>query len=109
MSDFSMDTEGVAAFAATNAGIAGEIAGAGNLDAVGNVVAMTPVFGLIGADYLVAFAAAQVLQARDINDLSGKYAKLSEATFSTVATINSTDLGNAGSMASLGNQIGGAV
>ncbi|MFQ6396067.1 type VII secretion target [Nocardia sp. KC 131] len=109
MSDFSMDTEGVAAFGATNAGIAGQIAEAGNLDAVGNVAAMTPVFGLIGVDYLVAFAAAQVLQARDINDLSGKYAKLSEATFSTVANINGTDLGNAGSMTSIANQIGGAI
>ncbi|MFQ6225723.1 hypothetical protein ACLML9_00160, partial [Nocardia sp. NPDC002869] len=31
------------------------------IDAVANVAALTPVFGLIGADYLAMFAAAQVL------------------------------------------------
>ncbi|MFC8043062.1 type VII secretion target [Nocardia sp. NPDC057353] len=85
MTDLSVDTDGVRDFAATNAGVAGQIAGAGNFDAVANVSALTPVFGLIGADYLAMFAAAQVLQARDINDLSAKVGDLSNSAFNAAA------------------------
>ncbi|WP_228001572.1 type VII secretion target [Nocardia australiensis] len=109
MSDLSVETEAVRAFAAQNAGISGEIAGAGNFDAVANVAAMTPVFGLIGADYLLAFAAAQVLQARDINELSAKYAKLSEAAFTSATSFDTTDFSNAGSLGSIADEIGGAI
>jgi hypothetical protein len=105
MSDLSVDTDAVRAFATTNAGVAGDIAGAGNFDAVANVAALTPVFGLIGVDYLVAFAAAQVLQARDINELSGKYAELSNKVFTAAGAYD----GNEGSSAGLMNQIGGTI
>jgi hypothetical protein len=105
MSDLSVETDAVRAFATTNAGVAGDIAGAGNFDAVANVAALTPVFGLIGIDYLVAFAAAQVLQARDINDLAGKYAKLSHEVFTAAGAYDGTESSNAGAL----NQIGGAI
>lgn len=109
MSDLSVETEAVRAFAATNAGIAGDLAGAGNFDAVQNVAALVPVFGLIGADYLAMFAAAQVLQAKDINDLSAKYAKLSDSAFSAAAAYDAVDWSNAGALGSIAGQIGGAV
>jgi hypothetical protein len=109
MSDLSVETEAVRAFAATNAGVAGDVAGAGNFDAVANVAAMTPVFGLIGADYLLMFAAAQVLQTKDINELSAKYTKLSQAVFSSATAFDGTDLSNAGALGAIANQIGGAV
>lgn len=113
MSDLSVETEALRAFGATNAGIAGDIAGAGNFDAVANVAALTPVFGLIGADYLAMFAAAQVLQARDINDLAAKYQHLSQAAFSSAADYDVTDLGNAGALgavaADIAGEIGGAL
>ncbi|MFB8274957.1 type VII secretion target [Nocardia colli] len=109
MSDLSVETDAVRAFAATNAGIAGDLAGAGNFDAVKNVSALVPVFGLIGADYLAMFAAAQVLQAKDINDLSAKYNKLSESAFSAAAAYDAADWSGAGALNAIGNQIGGAV
>ncbi|WP_433192651.1 type VII secretion target [Nocardia sp. CA-107356] len=109
MADLSVETDAVRAFATTNAGVAGEIAGAGNFDAVQNVAALTPVFGLIGADYLLAFAAAQVLQAKDINDLSAKYDKLSKSAFTAAAAFDTTDSSNAGVLSAITNQIGGAV
>ncbi|WP_406278942.1 ESX-1 secretion-associated protein [Nocardia sp. NBC_00881] len=109
MSDLSVETEAVRAFAATNAGIADDLAGAGAFDAVRNVAALAPVFGLIGVDYLAMFAAAQVLQAKDINDLSAKYAKLSESAFSAAAAYDATDSFNAGALGSIADQIGGAV
>lgn len=109
MTDLSVQTDAVAAFAATNAGVAGEIAAAGNFDAVANVSAMTPVFGLIGADYLAMFAAAQALQAKDINDLSAKFSSLSDAAFKTSVTFETTDIDNAAELARQAAGIGGAA
>ncbi|MFE9320347.1 type VII secretion target [Nocardia sp. NPDC052278] len=109
MADLSVETDAVRAFAATNAGVAGEIAGAGNFDAVQNVAALTPVFGLIGADYLLAFAAAQVLQAKDINDLSAKYDKLSKSAFTAAAAFDTTDFGNASVLNAIADQVGGGA
>ncbi|MFR9750225.1 type VII secretion target [Nocardia sp. 004] len=109
MKDLSVETEAVREFAATNAGIAGDLAGAGNIDAMQQVSAMVPVFGLIGADYLAMFAAAQVLQAKDINDLSAKYAQLSTAAFSAAAAYDAVDATNAGDLGAAAGQIGGAL
>ncbi|MET8870585.1 type VII secretion target [Nocardia sp. NPDC004604] len=108
MADLSVETDAVRAFATTNAGVASEIAGAG-FDGVQNVVALTPVFGLIGADYLLAFAAAQVLQAKDINDLSAKYDKLSKSAFTAAAAFDTTDSSNAGVLSAITNQVGGGA
>lgn len=105
MSNVSVETEALRAFGITNAGIGTEIAAAGNFDTVAQVAAMTPVFGLIGADYLAMFAAAQVLQARDINDLSAKYQKLSQAAFSSAMNYDVTDGGNAGALGATGAEL----
>lgn len=105
MSDLSVETEALRAFGTTNAGVGTEIAAAGNFDAVAHVAALTPVFGLIGADYLAMFAAAQVLQARDINDLSAKYQKLSQAAFSSALNYDGTDSGTAGALGAVGGAL----
>lgn len=105
MTDLSVETDGVRAFAATNAGVAGQIAGAGNFDAVANVAALTPVFGLIGADYLAMFAAAQVLQARDINDLSARVGKLSDSAFNAAAAYDGQEAGSAGIIGTIGESL----
>ncbi|MFI9511388.1 type VII secretion target [Nocardia sp. NPDC052566] len=106
MSDLSVETDGVRAFAATNAGIAGDISGAANFDVVKNVAALTPVFGLIGADYLAMFAAAQVLQAKDINDLSAKFGKLSAAAFSSANLYDLTDVSSAAAVTAAAKGMG---
>ncbi|MEV0060576.1 type VII secretion target [Nocardia sp. NPDC050718] len=107
MTDLSVDTDAVAAFATTNATVAGDIAAAGITDAAGNVAAMTPVFGLIGADYLAMFAAAQALQAKDINDLSAKFSKLSDAAFKSSVTYNTEDVSLAVDLARQSAGMGG--
>ncbi|MBH0774936.1 type VII secretion target [Nocardia bovistercoris] len=103
--DLSVDTEAVQAFAAENAGISTQLAAAGNFDAVGQVAALTPVFGLIGGDYLLSFAAAQVLQAKDINDLSAKFNNLSSKAFTAAFRFEDTDQGNAGEINANGAEI----
>ncbi|MEU1980423.1 type VII secretion target [Nocardia sp. NPDC019395] len=105
MSITSVETDALRVFGNTNAGIGTEIAGVANIDALKNIAALTPVFGLIGADYLAMFAAAQVLQARDINDLSAKYQQLSQAAFSSALNYDTTDDGNAGALGAVGGAL----
>ncbi|ATL68574.1 type VII secretion target [Nocardia terpenica] len=107
MSDLSVETDAVRAFAATHEGVAADIAGAGNFDTVTHVAAMTPVFGIIGADYLAMFAAAQLLHAKDINDLSAKCDHLGKAAFGSAAVFDDTDQSSAGTLGNIGTQIGG--
>ncbi|MBF6332094.1 type VII secretion target [Nocardia transvalensis] len=107
MSDVYAETDAVRAFAGTHEGVAAEIAGAANFDTVKQVAAMTPVFGVIGADYLAMFAAAQVLHARDINDLAAKYDHLGKAAFGTAAVFDSTDEASSAALGAIANGIGG--
>lgn len=107
MADLSVETAAVREFAATNQGVAADIAGTANYDTTQHVVAMTPVFGLIGADYLAMFAAAQVLHARDVNDLSAKVDHIGRAAFGTAATFDDADGSLADTLGALGQQIGG--
>ncbi|MFE9783777.1 type VII secretion target [Nocardia salmonicida] len=107
MTDLSVQTGEVAAFAATNGGVAAQVAAAGNIDLVASVSAATPVFGLIGADYLAMFAAAQALQAKDINDLSAKFSSLSDAAFKSSVTFETTDIDNAADLARQAAGLGG--
>ncbi|WP_228803789.1 ESX-1 secretion-associated protein [Nocardia higoensis] len=98
MSEFSVDPTAVRQFATEHATIAGQITAAADMDLIGQVSALTPVFGLIGADYLASFAAAQVLQAKDIHDLAGKYNDLSWKAFSAASLFEETDGENAAQM-----------
>ncbi|APE35761.1 ESX-1 secretion-associated protein [Nocardia mangyaensis] len=107
MTDLSVQTDAVAAFAATNSVVAADVSAAGLGEAAASVTAMTPVFGLIGADYLAMFAAAQALQAKDINDLSDRFSKLSDAAFTSSVQFETTDLTNAADIARRAAGIGG--
>ncbi|UGT43018.1 ESX-1 secretion-associated protein [Nocardia yamanashiensis] len=91
MADLSVDTTAVRTFAAAQDGVAADIAGAGGLDTVSHVAAMTPVFGLIGADFLASFAVAELLHDKDINALSGRFAKIGQAAFGSAGAYESTD------------------
>lgn len=104
---FSVETDAVRAFAATHKGVAAQISGAGNMDTVSHVAAMTPVFGLIGADYLAMFAAAQVLHCQDINDLSSKVDKIGQSAFGTAASFDDSDSTFSNALKSVTNEIGG--
>ncbi|MGW4355584.1 type VII secretion target [Nocardia sp. NPDC004582] len=106
MADLSVDTVAVRAFAVTQDGVAADIAAQGGLDTVTHVAAMTPVFGLIGADFLAGYAVAELLHARDINALSGRFAQLGRAAFGSAATYDRTDAAFAGDLGTAAAQIG---
>ncbi|WP_433594110.1 type VII secretion target [Nocardia sp. CA-145437] len=106
MADLSVDTGAVRAFAATQDGVAADIAAQGGLDTVAHVAALTPVFGLIGADFLAGYAVAELLHDRDINALSGRFAELGQAARGSAATYESADADFAGRLGAVARQIG---
>ncbi|MFI1912518.1 type VII secretion target [Nocardia sp. NPDC020380] len=106
MADLSVDTAAVRTFATTQDGVATDIAATGNLDTVSHVAAMTPVFGLVGADFLASFAVAELLHDRDINALSARFAELGQAAFGSAGTYESTDAGFAGGLDGIAGQVG---
>ncbi|MGV9410368.1 type VII secretion target [Nocardia sp. NPDC003693] len=106
MAELSVDTAAVRTFAATQDGVAANIAAAGGLDTVTHVAAMTPVFGVIGADFLASFAVAELLHDRDINSLSSRFAHLGQAAFGSAATYDGTDAAFAAGLGSIEGAIG---
>ncbi|MFE3104244.1 type VII secretion target [Nocardia tengchongensis] len=106
MADLSVDTGAVRTFAATHDSVAADIAAQGGLDTVSHVAAMTPVFGLVGADFLANFAVAELLHDRDINALSGRFAKLGLAAFGSAATYDATNAEFAGGLHAAAGEIG---
>ncbi|MFE6858019.1 type VII secretion target [Nocardia sp. NPDC057668] len=106
MADLSVDTGAVRAFATAQDGVAADIAATGGLDTVAHVAAMTPVFGLIGADFLAGFAVAELLHDKDINSLSSRFAHLGQAAFGSAATYDVADESFAGGLDSIAGAIG---
>ncbi|MFE5285636.1 type VII secretion target [Nocardia sp. NPDC056611] len=106
MADLSVDTGAVRAFAAAQEGVAADIGAQGGLDTVAHVAALTPVFGLIGADFLAGYAVAELLHDRDINALSGRFAELGQAACGSAATYESADADVAGWLGAVAGQIG---
>lgn len=107
MADLTADDGAIRAFGTTHQTVATEVAGAAGMDATEQVAAMTPVFGLIGADYLAMFAAAQVLHCSDVNKLSSECHHLGQSAFGTVAVFSDTDGSAASALGAIGNGIGG--
>ncbi|WP_067545494.1 type VII secretion target [Nocardia crassostreae] len=108
MADLSVDTTAVRTFAATQDGVTADIAATGGLDTVSHVAAMTPVFGLIGADFLASFAVAELLHDKDITALSARFAHVGQAACGSAATYDAADADFAGGLNSITGQLGGA-
>ncbi|MTE14990.1 type VII secretion target [Nocardia aurantiaca] len=106
MAEFSVDIGAVRTFAARQDGVAADIATQGGLDTVSHVAAMTPVFGLIGADFLASFAVAELLHDRDINALSARFGTIGRAASGSAAAYDATDTEFAAGLGAIAGQIG---
>ncbi|MEV6066379.1 type VII secretion target [Nocardia sp. NPDC052001] len=109
MADLSVDTDAVRGFATAQHGVAADIAATGGIDTASHVAAMTPVFGLIGADFLASFAVAELLHDRDINALSQRFAHIGQTAFGSAATYDATDDSFASGLGSAASRIGEQV
>ncbi|MBL1076693.1 ESX-1 secretion-associated protein [Nocardia sp. 2] len=100
--NFSLEGDEVRAAATTINGLAVDISGAGNGDVAKNVASMTPVFGVIGADFLASFAVAELLHNKDVNALASKFTALSETANNTVTAVETEDTDQAAQIGALG-------
>lgn len=91
MSSVEVVPAGIRAYADTNEAIAAQLAGAAGFDLAENMAAATPVFGLIGADFLAMFALAQANHAQQVGDLSASFSASSAAAHTNAANYENTD------------------
>lgn len=90
MTEFLASTAQIRQFAGRLGTAAGEVAAVGEMDVGQSVAALGPVFGLIGADFVTVFGAAQTSHAASI----GKLAAVLTASSQTANVIASVYDGN---------------
>ncbi|MFI5777358.1 type VII secretion target [Nocardia sp. NPDC051570] len=91
MHKISVDTEGVAAYGATADGLAGEMAAAAAGAAGANPVLLGPIFGLVGGDFMAAYAAAHAGHVASIGQLSAVLGSVGTAATGLAANYAGTD------------------
>ncbi|MCM6777760.1 type VII secretion target [Nocardia sp. CDC159] len=95
MHKISVDTEGVAAYGATADGLAGEMAAAAAGAAGANPVLLGPIFGLVGGDFVAAYAAAHAGHVAAIGELSAVLGTVGAAVTSAAGSYTATDAAGA--------------
>ncbi|MBB5914802.1 hypothetical protein BJY24_003669 [Nocardia transvalensis] len=95
MHKISVDTEGVAAYGATAGGLSAEMAAAAAGAAGADPLLLGPIFGLIGGDFVTAYAAAHAGHVAGIGQLSAVMGSMGAAAAGAVGAYSETDLGEA--------------
>lgn len=90
MTELSASTAHIRQFASQLESAGGEVAAVGGMDVGASVAALGPAFGLIGADFVTVFGAAQTSHAASI----GKLATVLSASGQTATAIASVYDGN---------------
>jgi len=96
--------DGIRAYGTTNIHAAEQVAQAGAFDLQANITALSPAMGLIGGEFLGAFAAAQSEHTRAVGQLALAYASNGVAAHEAAAGYEGVD---AGTVAALDRATGG--
>ncbi|WP_067695649.1 type VII secretion target [Nocardia jejuensis] len=91
------DFQQIAAYGTEHAGIATQIAGAAAADTVSALAQAVPVFGLIGQDFLLAFAVAQGNYLASSAEVAAVHGQTAVSAMSAVGVYEGTDLTSAAS------------
>ncbi|MBF6133801.1 hypothetical protein IU501_12415 [Nocardia otitidiscaviarum] len=89
----------ITAFGSTEAATAAQVAGAAAADSAAALASAVPVFGLIGQDFLIAFAQAQANYLLSTAEIAAVHGQTAAAAYSGVALYESTELASAISFA----------
>ncbi|WP_330183367.1 type VII secretion target [Nocardia sp. NBC_01503] len=89
------DFEPILAYGTQHAGIAAQVAGAAAADSVSALASAVPMFGLIGQDFLLAFAGAQGSYLSSAAEIAAVHAETAVSAASAVATYSTTELASA--------------
>lgn len=93
MSELTAVPAAIEAYSDTAAVMSAAVASAGSINAAANVAQMVPVFGLIGQEFLLAFAQAQASHLLGVGQLAAVHAGTAAAAMSTAAEFTDTDDG----------------
>ncbi|WP_280262899.1 hypothetical protein [Nocardia wallacei] len=100
MHKVSVDTEGVAAYGATAGGLSAEMAAAAASAAGADPLLLGPIFGLVGGDFVAAYAAAHAGHVAGISELSAVLGSMGVAATGAAVATSESDLGNAAALRS---------
>jgi len=98
MNQISVDTEGVAAYAATAGGLATEMGSAAAAAAAADPALLGPIFGLVGGDFVTAYAAAHAGHVASIGQLSAVLGTLGTAATGAAVSYSESDADRAAAM-----------
>lgn len=98
MVNISADAEGIAAYGASTGVMASELAAAGTGAAGAAPAVLGPVFGLIGGDFLAAYAAAHAGHVATIGQLSAVLGTMSGAAGVAAVSYAEADTGIAAAL-----------
>ncbi|UGT60002.1 type VII secretion target [Nocardia asteroides] len=91
MNHVAVVPEAVRRYGDASASMAAGIATAGAVDQVATVAAVVPVFGLIGQEFLAAYAVAQANHIASLLELAGVHAGTALTAYEAAATYEATD------------------
>lgn len=92
MSELIVAAEAVQTFAAASAALSAATAAAGTADATVQTAVMTGAFGLIGQEFLAAFAVAQANHLSSVGALAAVHAATASAASAGLAAFTGADL-----------------
>lgn len=95
--------DAIRAYGDTAAHTAVEVSTAGAVDQAALIAAAVPVFGLIGQEFLAAFAVAQANNMLSVNEIAAVNAATAVAAHGAAAGYEGTDLGSAADFSAIGD------
>ncbi|CAM3133817.1 type VII secretion target [Prescottella defluvii] len=107
MDGFTAAPDEIRAYGDIAAQTAAHIGAAGAFDAAADVAALTPVFGVIGADFLATFAATRVTHAKSVAALANVYAGTSSVAHTVAAAYDTTDRATGAVLGAARDTLGG--
>lgn len=95
MDNVVADPAGISAFGDAEAAIASQIASAGAIDVGAVAAALTPVFGLLGTEHLIATITAMSTNLFSTGQLAAVHAGQAAAAYGSAAAYTATDTSHA--------------
>ncbi|MBJ8347371.1 type VII secretion target [Antrihabitans sp. YC2-6] len=105
MPDLYVQTGELHGYAGVAAEMASQLTAAGAGTAVAGPALLGPVFGLIGGEFVAAFAAAHSAHVAAITDLASKVAGMGAASVASATDYDGADATTAGNVSSAGRTI----
>ncbi|MEV4124622.1 type VII secretion target [Nocardia sp. NPDC049707] len=102
MSDIAAVPDAIRAYGDAAATMAANVATAGAVNQAATMAAAIPVFGLIGQDFLGAFAVAQGNHLQSVGELAYVHAMTAVSLHEGAATYQTTDEGSAAEIDTIG-------